>query len=96
MKLIPLFPLEIVVYPFESLNLHIFEPRYRELIHDCFNEKKSFGIPYFIQDSPLKYGTIVELEMIAKTYENGRMDIKTKAHRRAISLYEYIEETCST
>ena len=42
---IPIFPLGIVVYPGEMLNLHIFEPRYKELIKDCHQQKKPFGIP---------------------------------------------------
>lgn len=73
-----MFPLEIVVYPYESLNLHIFEPRYRELITDCQEQKLDFGIPFFRQDHPLKYGTIVRLESIAKKYKDGKMDIRTR------------------
>ncbi len=42
---IPIFPLGIVVFPGEDLNLHVFEPRYKQLITDCFGEKKPFGIP---------------------------------------------------
>ncbi len=81
MILIPVFPLEIVVFPFESLNLHIFEPRYRELIQDCENEGIQFGIPYFRQSHPLEFGSIVSLEVISRTYEDGKMDIKTKGVR---------------
>jgi len=78
MKLIPLFPLEIVVFPHESLNLHIFEPRYRQLINDCHNEDILFGIPFYRDSYPLKYGTIVKIELISRTYPDGRLDIKTK------------------
>lgn len=42
---IPIFPLDIVVYPGEHLNLHIFEPRYKQLIRECLDEQKHFGIP---------------------------------------------------
>ena len=42
---IPIFPLEIVVYPGEKLNLHIFEPKYKQLISECYKNKKPFGIP---------------------------------------------------
>jgi Lon protease-like protein len=35
MNFIPIFPLSIVVFPGENLNLHIFEPRYRQLIREC-------------------------------------------------------------
>ena len=45
---IPIFPLNIVLYPGETLNLHIFEPRYKELVKECFSNKKPFGIPAVI------------------------------------------------
>ena len=48
---IPIFPLSIVVYPGESLNLHIFEERYKQLITECYAEKKSFGVPPVINSS---------------------------------------------
>ena len=40
---IALFPLELVLYPDEKLSLHIFEPRYREMIDDCVNDEKPFA-----------------------------------------------------
>ncbi|MEO1628994.1 MAG: LON peptidase substrate-binding domain-containing protein, partial [Bacteroidota bacterium] len=46
----PLFPLKLVVYPGEQLNLHIFEPRYKQLIRECEQNKVTFGIPAFIND----------------------------------------------
>ena len=42
---IPIFPLSIVAFPGEQVNLHIFEPRYRQLIRECFDAQKQFGIP---------------------------------------------------
>ncbi len=77
MKLIPLFPLEIVVYPREKLNLHIFEPRYKQLIHDCKSEGLIFGIPFYQKERKLDFGSTVMLDKIVKTYQNGSMDIKT-------------------
>ena len=77
MKLIPLFPLEIVVFPREKLNLHIFEPRYKQLIHDCKSESLIFGIPFYQKDRKLEFGSTVMLDKIVKTYPNGRMDITT-------------------
>ncbi len=76
---IPLFPLAIVVFPGEELNLHIFEPRYKQLIKDCFENKKPFGIPPVINNKVTEMGTLVEITEITQTYENGEMDIKTKA-----------------
>ena len=78
MKLLPMFPLEIVVFPKESLNLHIFEPRYRELIQDCRTHHIHFGIPYYRPNHPLQFGTIVQLDSISRTYADGRLDIKTR------------------
>lgn len=75
---IPIFPLSIVVYPGEELNLHIFEPRYKQLIGDCNQNKKPFGIPAVINDKINEMGTLVEITEITKQYDNGEMDIKTK------------------
>ena len=62
---IPIFPLELVVYPGEELNLHIFEPRYKELITECFAEAKPFGIPTVLGDTVAETGTMVEItEMV--------------------------------
>ncbi|MEP6749321.1 MAG: LON peptidase substrate-binding domain-containing protein [Bacteroidota bacterium] len=74
---IPIFPLGIVVYPGESLNLHIFEPRYKQLVTECFAEKKMFGIPVVINNHLNETGTLVEINEITSTYDNGEMDIKT-------------------
>ena len=75
---IPLFPLALVIFPDEELNLHIFEPRYKQLINDCFTGKKPFGIPAVINNEVTEYGTLVEIIEITKLYENGEMDIKTR------------------
>lgn len=74
---IPIFPLGIVVYPGEPLNLHIFEPRYKQLITDCFAEKKMFGIPAIINNHLNEMGTLVSIAEITSVYDNGEMDIKT-------------------
>ncbi len=79
-KMLPLFPLNLVVFPNEELNLHIFEPRYKQLINDCLREKTTFGIPSHVVNK-IEFGTEVEITEVAKTYEDGRMDIKTKGLR---------------
>jgi Lon protease-like protein len=76
---IPIFPLGIVVYPGEELNLHIFEPRYKQLITECNASKKAFGIPAVINNKVNDLGTLVEIAELTKVYDNGEMDIKTKA-----------------
>jgi Lon protease-like protein len=78
---LPLFPLNLVAYPTENLNLHIFEPRYRQLINECLEEKKTFGIPAFINNKLPSYGTEMQIISLSKSYDDGRMDIKTKGLR---------------
>ncbi len=75
---IPIFPLGLVVYPGESLNLHIFEPRYKQLIQECHAAKKPFGIPTVINNKLQEFGALVEIAELTKLYDNGEMDIKTK------------------
>ena len=55
---IPIFPLSVVMYPGETLNLHIFEPRYKELIRECTSQKKPFGIPSVINGKVTELGTL--------------------------------------
>lgn len=75
---IPLFPLSIVVYPHEKLNLHIFEQRYQQMITECFDSKKPFGIPVVINNQMMEWGTLIEIKEISKRYPGGEMDIKTQ------------------
>ncbi len=72
--MLPLFPLQTVVFPGEHLSLHIFEERYQQLINDCEENHISFGIPTFINNK-IDYGTEVRLEKIVKRYPNGESDI---------------------
>ncbi len=88
---IPIFPLSIVVYPGEDLNLHIFEPRYKQLISECIAAKKPFGIPVVISNNMNELGTLVEITELSKTYENGEMDIKTKG-QKIFRILEVIKE----
>lgn len=73
MKL-PLFPLKSVFFPGETVPLHIFEPRYKDLIMDCRREAATFGIPVFI-DHGLSHGIEVQLVEVVNTYDNGEMDV---------------------
>lgn len=88
---IPIFPLELVVYPGEELNLHIFEPRYKELITECFAEAKPFGIPTVLGEIVTETGTMVEITEIVQVYEDGRMDIKTRG-TKVFKVLEMIEQ----
>lgn len=75
---IPIFPLGVVVFPNEVLNLHIFEPRYKQLINDCFGEAKPFGIPSVLENGISDMGTLLEIVEIVEVYPDGKMDIRTK------------------
>lgn len=88
---IPIFPLGIVVYPGEHLNLHIFEPRYRQLIQECAEQKKPFGIPVVINDKICEMGTLVQVTEISKVYEDGKMDIRTEGIK-VFRMLEMIKE----
>jgi Lon protease-like protein len=61
MNFIPIFPLNIVVFPGEIVNLQVFEPRYIQLINECRRQKKPFGIPVKRKDALLEYGTLMEI-----------------------------------
>src|ERR1700743_3556893 len=90
----PIFPLSIVVFPGEQLNLHIFEPRYRQLVNECFEEQKRFGIPTVINDKVAEYGTTVAIKSIVKVYDTGEMDITAEGESvfRVLELVRDIPE----
>jgi Lon protease-like protein len=77
-KFLPLFPLNLVVFPNEKLNLHIFETRYRQLINECLAQQSTFGIPAFINNKIESYGTEMQIIALNKLYDDGRMDIETQ------------------
>jgi len=74
----PFFPLQLVLFPGESLNLHIFEDRYKELSNECLEESKPFAIPPFLKDKVQGYASIVEITKVVQKYPNGEMDLKTR------------------
>ena len=91
---IPIFPLGIVVYPGESLNLHIFEPRYKQLITECFAEKKPFGIPAIISNHLNEMGTLMEISEVTTIYDNAEMDIKTTGQKvfRVLEVIKHVPD----
>ena len=88
---IPIFPLGIVVYPGENLNLHIFEPRYKQLINECYSQSKQFGIPTMIADRLQDYGSLVTVLEITQVHDDGEMDIKTQGSK-VFRILEVIKE----
>ncbi len=77
---LPLFPLQSVFFPGETVPLHIFEDRYKQLINDCRAEAMTFGIPVYINDK-LEYGVEVQLVEVVTTYEGGEMDVTCVARQ---------------
>lgn len=88
---IPIFPLSLVVYPGEELNLHIFEPRYKQLIEECAALQKPFGIPIVTNNKLNEMGTLVDITEITTKFENGEMDIKSKG-LKVFRILEIIKE----
>ncbi|GMV91436.1 MAG: ATP-dependent protease [Candidatus Hydrogenedentota bacterium] len=74
-KFLPLFPLQLVVFPGEKLKLHIFEPRYKQLVGECQGEGITFGIPAYLEGRVAEFGTEMRLLNIFRTYENGETDV---------------------
>lgn len=82
MEFLPLFPLNLIVFEKEELRLHIFEPRYKQLIAECLAEDTCFGIAAVVNNKMTRYGTEMRVEKVVKTYDGGEMDIVCRALRR--------------
>lgn len=82
MSHLPLFPLDLVLFPGASLPLHIFEPRYREMISECLDQKKSFGVVRAKEEGVAEIGCTAEVITVARKYPDGRMDIVTEGRER--------------
>jgi uncharacterized protein len=75
---IPMFPLSIFPLPGEMVPLHIFEPRYRQLLEDAETKDISFGIYYNHTSNTDNLGALVKLESVIKRYKTGESDIIVK------------------
>lgn len=72
---LPLFPLGIVLLPTEPVPLHIFEPRYKEMVRRCLDENMPFGIVYAAEDAVAEHGCTARIRRVVRRYEDGRLDI---------------------
>ena len=92
---LPLFPLNVVLFPGNILPLHIFEERYRSMIHECLQEDSEFGIILAkggrIIDDSYSIGTAVKI-IDSDIMEDGRMNIMTVGQYR----FQVQEITCQT
>jgi Lon protease-like protein len=84
---LPLFPLDVVLFPGENLPLHIFETRYRLMINECYQEEKPFGIVLIrpesehLEEEPYAVGTMAEIVALDRL-EDGRMNLIARGLQR--------------
>ena len=72
---LPLFPLGLVLFPGEPVPLHIFEPRYKEMVRVCLDADRPFGIVYASEDRLAEVGCTARIQRVVTRYEDGRADI---------------------
>ncbi|NWF87901.1 MAG: LON peptidase substrate-binding domain-containing protein [Ignavibacteriaceae bacterium] len=82
MRTIPVFPLNLVVFPNSRYPLHIFEERYKIMINRCLETETGFGIVAPLGNELAKIGSYVIIPQVLKKYENGEMDIIVEAKNR--------------
>ncbi len=87
MALLPLFPLELVLLPGTPLPLHIFEPRYKEMIRECISTEAPFGVVRAFEEGIAEVGCTAEIITVTKEYPDGRMDLICEGRKR----FEVIE-----
>jgi Lon protease-like protein len=72
---IPLFPLDVVLFPAAVLPLHIFEQRYRDMVAECIAERKCFGVVRAVREGLSVIGCTAEIVRELEHYPDGRLDI---------------------
>jgi Lon protease-like protein len=80
--LLPLFPLQVVLFPGAELPLHIFEDRYREMIREVLQDHMEFGVVLASEKGIVGTGCTATIDRVLKEYPDGRMDIMTRGRRR--------------
>jgi Lon protease-like protein len=80
--LLPLFPLEVVLLPGTPLPLHIFEPRYKEMIAECLANHAPFGVVRALEEGVSEVGCTAEIVTVTKEYPDGRMDLIAEGRQR--------------
>jgi len=81
-RLLPLFPLQVVVFPRTPLPLHIFEERYKEMVGGAIRDNSEFGIVLAKDGGIVNAGCTVTVEKLVQMYPDGRMDVLTRGQRR--------------
>ena len=91
--LLPLFPLDTVLLPGAPLPLHVFEPRYKEMIGECLEHQQPFGVLRAKDGEVAEIGCTAEILNVVKKYEDGRMDILTQGRQRFEVMQVHPEKT---
>lgn len=81
-ELLPLFPLQLVLFPKTTLPLHVFEERYKEMIGEAIAEGREFGVVQAGERGIVNTGCTATVQSVLKTYPDGRMDILAVGRRR--------------
>jgi Lon protease-like protein len=81
-SLLPIFPLDLVLFPGAPLPLHIFEPRYKEMIAECLEQTKPFGMVRAKENAVSEVGCSAIILDVMKQYEDGRLDISSEGKQR--------------
>jgi Lon protease-like protein len=79
---IPLFPLDVVLFPGAPLQLHIFEGRYKEMIGECILHQREFGMVRARRDGLATVGCTARVVAVIERYPDGRMDLLCRGERR--------------
>jgi Lon protease-like protein len=79
---IGLFPLGIVLLPTEQVPLHIFEPRYRDLIGQCLDEDREFGLVFADEDGLRAIGTRAAVTEVLERFDDGRLNVVVEGRER--------------
>lgn len=82
MEEIGLFPLGIVLLPSERVPLHIFEPRYQELITECLEHQREFGVIYADDEGVREVGTLARVIDVLEEFEDGRLNVVVEGGAR--------------
>ncbi len=77
-----LFPLGIVLLPTEQIPLHIFEDRYQELIGECLEQEREFGLVYADEEGLREIGTRAAVTEVLDHFDDGRLNIVVEGRDR--------------
>lgn len=82
MALLPIFPLDVVLLPGTPLPLHIFEPRYKEMIGECRANNTPFGVIRALEEGVEQIGCTADIVTVTKEYSDGRLDLIAEGRNR--------------